>query len=203
VTARQQWLTVLGAVCVLALALAAATHFLGDELFPVSVGSAAPPIVAASLDAPKQERTITEYKGKVVLLNVWATWCEPCRVEMPSIQKLYNEFGPQGLVVLGVSVDDPGAEDEIREFVKQYGLTFIVLHDAKQQTKTNFQVTGFPETFVIGREGTIRKKVIGAADWSSDANRALIRELLGNVAPVRPESASFSDSSQGVLMRSR
>ena len=202
-TARQQWLTVLGAVCVLALALAAATHFLGDELFPVSVGSAAPPIVAATLDAPKQERTITEYKGKVVLLNVWATWCEPCRVEMPSIEKLYNEFGPQGLVVLGVSVDDPGAEDAIREFVKQYGLTFTVLHDAKQETKTNYQVTGFPETFVIGREGTIRKKVIGAADWSSDANRALIRELLGNVAPARPESASFSDSSRGVLMRSR
>ena len=202
-TARQQWLTVLGAVCVLALALAAATHFLGDELFPVSVGSAAPPIVAATLDAPKQERTITEYKGKVVLLNVWATWCEPCRVEMPSIERLYNEFGPQGLVVLGVSVDDPGAEDAIREFVKQYGLTFTVLHDAKQETKTNYQVTGFPETFVIGREGTIRKKVIGAADWSSDANRALIRELLGNVAPARPESASFSDSSRGVLMRSR
>jgi peroxiredoxin len=202
-TARQQWLTVLGAVCVLAVALIAATHFLGDELFPVSVGSTAPPIVAATLDAPKQERTLTEYKGKVVLLNVWATWCEPCRVEMPSIEKLYGEFGRQGLVVLGVSVDDPGADDAIREFAKQYGLTFTILHDAQQQTKTNFQVTGFPETFVIGREGTIRKKVIGAADWSSDANRALIRELLGGVNAVRPESGSFSDSSRGILMKSR
>lgn len=184
-TARQQWLTVLGAVCVLAIALFAATHFLGDELFPVSVGSAAPPIVAATLDQPKQERTLSDYKGKVVLLNVWATWCEPCRVEMPSIEKLYKEFGPQGLVVLGVSVDDPGAENAIRDFAKEYGLTFTILHDPKQQTKTNYQVTGFPETFVIGREGTIRKKVIGAADWSSDANRALIRELLGGTTASR------------------
>jgi peroxiredoxin len=179
VTARQQWLTVLGAVCVLAIALVAATHFLGDELFPVEVGSQAPAIVAATLDQPKQERTLIDYQGKVVLLNVWATWCEPCRVEMPSIEKLYRDFGPQGLVVLGVSVDDPGAENAIRDFVKEYGLTFTILHDPKQVTKTNYQVTGFPETFVIGREGTIRKKVIGAADWSSEANRALIRELLG------------------------
>jgi len=184
-TARQQWLTVLGAVCILGLALAAATHFLGDELFPVAVGSQAPPIVATTLDGTKRQKTLADYKGKVVLLNVWATWCEPCRVEMPSIEKLYHEFGPQGLVVVGVSVDDPGSEDRIRDFVKEYGLTFEILHDPAQQTKTNYQVTGFPETFVIGREGTIRKKVIGAADWSSDANRALIRELLGTVAASR------------------
>ena len=198
-TARQQWLTVLGAVCILAVALIAATHFLGDELFPVSVGSQAPPIVAATLDGVRQERTLSDYKGKVVLLNVWATWCEPCRVEMPSIEKLYNEFGPQGLVVLGVSVDDPGAENAIRDFVKEYGLTFTILHDPKQQTKTNYQVTGFPETFVIGREGTIRKKVIGAADWNSEANRTLIRELLG--LPPRAVPLAPGDSARGVQMK--
>jgi peroxiredoxin len=142
------------------------------------VGSKAPPIHGVTIDSAKTEKTLADYKGKVVLLNVWATWCEPCRVEMPSIEKLHREFGPQGLVVLGVSVDDPGAEEAIRDFVKEYGLTFTILHDATQQTKTNYQVTGFPETFVIGREGTIRKKVIGAADWNSEANRSLIRELL-------------------------
>lgn len=178
-TARQQWLTVLGAVCVLALGLVAATHFLGDELFPVSVGSQAPPIVATTLDSTPHPISLADYEGKVVLLNVWATWCEPCRVEMPSIQKLYDEFGARGLVVLGVSIDDPGSEDRIREFAKEYGLTFEILHDPEQQTKRNYQVTGFPETFVIGREGTIRKKVWGATDWSSEANRALIGELLG------------------------
>ena len=199
-TARQQWLGVLVAVCLLALALFAATHFLGDELFPVSVGSQAPPIVAATLDRPKQERTLTDYKGKVVLLNVWATWCEPCRIEMPSIEKLYHDFGPRGLVVLGVSVDDPGAEDAIRDFVKEYGLTFTILHDPRQQTKTNYQVTGFPETFIIGREGTIRKKVIGAADWNSDANRALISELLGIPVPRTP-AATFGDTSREIPIK--
>lgn len=184
-TARQQWLAVLGVIALLAITLAAATHYLGDELFPVSVGSQAPPIVATTLDDPHRARSLADYEGKVVLLNVWATWCEPCRVEMPSIEKLYHEFGPQGLVVVAVSVDDPGSEDRIRDFAKEYGLTFEILHDPTQQTKTNYQITGFPETFVIGREGTIRKKFIGAADWSSDANRALIRELLGGTTASR------------------
>lgn len=184
-TSRQQWSVVGGIVLALALALFAATHFLGDELFPVEVGSDAPPITAVTLDSAKAPKTLSDYKGKVVLLNVWATWCEPCRVEMPSIEKLYREFGPQGLKVIAVSVDDAGTEDNIRAFVKELGLTFEILHDPTEKTKTSFQVTGFPETFIIGPEGKIRKKVIGAADWNSEANRALIRELLGTATASR------------------
>ncbi|HET9010192.1 MAG TPA: TlpA disulfide reductase family protein [Gemmatimonadaceae bacterium] len=184
-TVRQQWTIVLGIVALLGVLLAAATHFLGDELFPVSVGSAAPPMQAATLDGTKRVKTLDDYKGKVVLLNVWATWCEPCRVEMPSIEKLHREFGPHGLAVVAVSVDDAGMEDRIRDFAKELGITFEVLHDPTRVTSTNYQITGYPETFVIGREGSIRKKVIGAADWSSEANRALIRELLGPVTASR------------------
>jgi peroxiredoxin len=179
VTARQQWSVVGAIVAILALALFAATRLLGDELFPVVVGSDAPALRAVTLDSARRVKTLADYKGKVVLLNVWATWCEPCRVEMPSIEKVYREFGPQGLSVVAVSVDDPGTEPHIRAFAKELGLTFEILHDPTQLTKTNYQVTGFPETFIIGREGKIRKKVIGAADWSSEANRALLRELLG------------------------
>jgi peroxiredoxin len=184
-TARQQWTIVAGIVALLAVLLAAATHFLGDELFPVSVGSAAPAMQAVTLDGTKRTKTLDDYKGKVVLLNVWATWCEPCRVEMPSIEKLHREFGPQGLAVVAVSVDEAGMEDHIRDFTKELGLTFEILHDPTRTTSINYQITGYPETFVIGREGAIRKKVIGAADWSSDANRALIRELLGSVTATR------------------
>jgi peroxiredoxin len=178
-TARQQWTIVLGIVALLAVLLAAATHYLGDELFPVSVGSAAPAMTATTLDGAKRTKTLDDYKGKVVLLNVWATWCEPCKVEMPSIEKLHREFGPQGLAVVAVSVDDAGMEDHIRQFAKELGITFEILHDPTRATSSNYQITGYPETFIIGREGTIRKKVIGAADWSSEANRALISELLG------------------------
>ena len=178
-TQRQQWGIVAGVVLLLALVLGAGVHFLGDELFPVSVGSKAPPIQGVTLDSARREKSLADYKGKVVLLNVWATWCEPCRVEMPSIEKLHKEFGTQGLAVVAISVDDPGAETRILDFVKEYGLTFEVLHDPRQVTTRHYQITGYPETFIIARDGTIRRKLIGAANWSSDANRALIRELLG------------------------
>jgi cytochrome c biogenesis protein CcmG/thiol:disulfide interchange protein DsbE len=184
-TARHQWAIVLGIVALLAVLLAAATHYLGDELFPVSVGSDAPPMTATTVDGTKRTKTLADYKGKVVLLNVWATWCEPCRVEMPSIEKLYHDFGPQGLAVVAVSVDDAGTEEHIRDFAKELGLTFEILHDPSRTTAANYQITGYPETFIIARDGTIRKKVIGAADWSSAGNRALIRELLGPVTASR------------------
>lgn len=184
-TARQQWTIVLAIIALLALTLAAATHFLGDELFPIAVGQDAPPIVGRTIDAAAQPKTLADYKGKVVLLNVWATWCEPCRAEMPSMEKLYREFAPSGLEIVAVSVDDPGSEQLIRDFVKEYGLTFEILHDPARETAQRYQVTGYPESFIIGREGTIRRKVFAAADWSSEANRALIRELLGGTTASR------------------
>jgi peroxiredoxin len=180
VTARQQWLIVGVIVLLLAATLAAATHFLGDELFPIAVGMDAPPITGKTLDSVPRAKSLADYKGKVVLLNIWATWCGPCREEMPSMEKLYKEFASQGLVIVAVSVDDPGTEQQIRDFVKEFGLTFEILHDPDKKTAQRYQVTGYPESFIIGREGTIRRKVFAAADWSSETNRTLIRELLGN-----------------------
>jgi peroxiredoxin len=187
-TARQQWAAVLAVVVLLGLGLAAAVHFAGDELFPVTVGSPAPAFsgtVVVDHGAPVNEaapRTLASYRGQVVLLNVWATWCEPCRVEMPSLEALYRQVGPQGLHVVALSIDDPGAEQAIRSFVKEYGLTFEVLHDAPAAVKVAYQTSGVPETFVIGRDGVIRKKVIGAMDWNSEANRRLIAQLLAERA---------------------
>ena len=184
-THRQQWGIVAGIVLLLAGVLAAGVHFLGDELFPVEVGSKAPEIQGVTVDGTRRQKTLADYSGKVLLVNVWATWCEPCRVEMPSIEKLHREFGSQGLAVVAISVDDPGAEQRIRDFVKELRLTFEVLHDPRQVTTASYQITGYPETFVIARDGTIRRKLIGAADWSSEANRALVRELLGRTTASR------------------
>ena len=188
-THRQQWGLVAGIVLLLASVLAAGVHFLGDELFPVTVGSKAPPIVGVTLDGKNTPKKLADYSGKVVLLNVWATWCEPCRVEMPSIEKLHRELGPQGLAVVAISVDDPGAEQRIRDYVKDLGLTFEILHDPQQGTTRNYQITGYPETFIIARDGTIRRKMIGPDDWSSRANQALVRELLGLSASTAPAAA--------------
>jgi len=184
-THRQQWGLVAAIVLLLAGALSAGVHFLGDELFPVEVGSKAPEIQGVTLDGTSRQKTLADYSGKVLLINVWATWCEPCREEMPSIEKLHREFAPQGLAVVAISVDDAGAEQRIRDFVKELGLSFEILHDPGQVTTRNYQITGYPETFVIARDGTIRRKLIGAADWSSGANRALVRELLGQSTASR------------------
>jgi peroxiredoxin len=202
-THRQQWGIVAGIVLFLAGVLAAGVHFLGDELFPVAVGSKAPPIEGVTLDGTKRHKQLADYQGKVVLLNVWATWCEPCRVEMPSIEKLHGEFGPHGLSVVAISVDDPGAEQRVLDFAKELGLTFEILHDPRQVTTRNYQITGYPETFIIARDGTIRRKLIGAADWSSDANRALVRELLGmpaSGAPAAPSPTPGHDAPDSVTL---
>ncbi|HEU4629694.1 MAG TPA: TlpA disulfide reductase family protein [Gemmatimonadaceae bacterium] len=178
-TVRQQWTLVLGVVAVLALALWTATHFLRDELFPVTIGSEAPDFTARTLGTPATTKTLDDYRGEVVLLNVWATWCAPCREEMPSIEALHRRYGPRGLKVVAVSIDEPGSEDAIRDFARQFGLSFEILHDASGDIQRIYQTTGVPETFVIGRDGIIRRKQIGATDWSSPANRAVIARLLG------------------------
>ena len=181
-TIRQQWLVVLGVVALLGGGLVAASRYMGDELFPLSVGSPAPDFRAATLDgaSPGRTKTLADYRGQVVLLNVWATWCGPCRVEMPSIEALHRAYGADGLHIVAVSIDDAGQEKAVRDFARELGLTFEILHDPTGDIQKSYQTTGVPETFVIGPDGVIRKKIIGAADWNSPANRALVAQLLAD-----------------------
>ena len=88
----------------------------------------------------------------------------------------------RGLHVVAVSIDNPGKGDDIRKFLAEYKLTFEVLHDSTQAIQGAYQTTGVPETFIIAADGTIRKKVISAADWNSEPNRALITQLLKDAA---------------------
>lgn len=177
-TVRQQWMIVGGVVALLGAGLFAAVKLFADDLFPVAVGSAAPSFKAKDL-ATGATRTIADYRGKVVLLNVWATWCEPCKVEMPSMEELYRAYGPRGVHIVAVSIDDAVPEDSIRAYAKHLGLTFEILHDPTHAIEHAYQTTGYPESFVIDRGGTIRKKWISAADWNSPSSRALFDELLG------------------------
>ena len=177
-TRKQQLLGVTGAVVLLAGAVFAIDKAFHDEMFPIAVGSDAPDFSAATLDSTPVRKTLADYRGQVMLLNVWATWCLPCRVEMPSIEKLHQTYAPKGLKIVAVSIDDPGTEKQIREFVKSFGLTFQILHDPKNEISKAYQIGGYPETFVVGRDGVIRKKVMQATDWNSPENRALIERLL-------------------------
>jgi len=181
-TIRQQWIMVGAIVVALGGALGLGSHFLKDELFPVSIGSQAPNFRAKVL-GENRYKTLDDYKGQVVLLNVWGTYCPPCIVEMPSLQKLYETYRDSGLKLVAVSIDDAVSEDSIRTFAKNLGVTFEILHDPTHEIERAYQITGYPETFVIGAEGTIRKKWISADDWNSLGNRALIAQLLGRQIP--------------------
>lgn len=177
-TTRQQ-LTAIGIVVgVLVIAAVALVRWNGNEIFLVGLGSKAPNFHAKTVDGARHEENLSQYKGSVVLLNVWATWCPPCVVEMPAIQRLYQDLGPQGLKVIAVSIDTEATDSAVRAFATKRGLTFDVLRDSAQKITQQYQTTGVPETFVIGRDGVIRKKVIGASDWDSPGDRALVTQLL-------------------------
>jgi peroxiredoxin len=176
-TARAQWLIILSVVALLGGGLAAATLTMGDELFPLTAGARAPDIRAVTLDEVPEERTLDDYRGHVVLLNIWATWCAPCEAEMPSMELLHQSYADSGLRIVAVSIDEPGSEDVIRAFVDRHKLTFDILHDPTKQITKTYRTTGYPETFVIGRDGIIRRKNY-FQDWNTPANRALISQLL-------------------------
>lgn len=186
-TSRGQWAVVAAIVATLATAAFAATHFLKDELTAVTIGSDAPPFTALTMPTPveglRTAKTMSDYRGEVVLLNIWATWCAPCRDEMPSIQALHESMGPKGLKIVAVSIDQPGDELKIQDFIKEFGLTFEVLHDSTGSIQTFYRTTGVPETFIIARDGTIRKKVISIEDWNSAGNQRLIAGLLTEPRP--------------------
>ena len=193
-TVRQQWAVVLAVVLVLGGGLFAGTVLLRDELFPLTIGSKAPDFHALTIDGEPRPKTLADYRGSVVLLNIWATWCGPCVVEMPSIQRLHDRFGARGLKIVAVSVDNPGTQDGIRAFRDKYGLTFEILHDPTFRIKRIYQTTGVPETFIIAEDGTIRRKYIGADDWDSEANQALIAALLGAPRPVTGDTLAAGAS---------
>ena len=182
-TARQQWGLVLAMIILLAGGAFTATHFLTDELTAITVGTDAPAFTARTLDAVPRTITLADFRGEVVLLNIWATWCGPCRVEMPSMQSVYAALGPQGLKVVAVSIDEAGKEQEIRDFAHTFGLTFPLLHDASGTIQDIYRTAGVPETVVLARDGTIRKKWTGADDWNSAGNRALFTQLLAEPRP--------------------
>lgn len=186
-TVRQQWLVVAGAGLLLvggvlftmeAMAPAAAFATLGERA-PDFSAPIVPPAPAAA-DGPL--RTFDDYAGDVVLLNFWATWCEPCKVEMPSMEALHRDFASRGLRIVAVSEDNPQqvSPADLRQYAEDLGLTFDILRDTSAAMTKSYQVIGYPTTFVIARDGTIRRRWSGAEDWNSPANRALVQELLGD-----------------------
>jgi len=177
-TSRQQVSIVLLVLVAVLVGYVSVTRYFGTELSPLGAGTKAPAFAAATIDATPRRVTLDNYTGKVVLLNVWATWCAPCRAEMPSMEQLYKQYGPKGLRVVAVSIDDEGTDAGIRAFVKDYGLTFDVLHDPAGLIQRSYQTTGVPESVLIGKDGVIRSKTAGATDWNSENIHHVVERLL-------------------------
>jgi cytochrome c biogenesis protein CcmG, thiol:disulfide interchange protein DsbE len=181
-TGRQQLAVACVVLAVVTVVAYGATRYLRKELFPVELGTKAPDFHAYTLDSVPREKDLADYRGKVLMINVWATWCLPCRVEMPSIEALNKAYAPKGLKIVAVSIDDPGTDSTIRGFAKQYGLTFEILHDPQGKISEAYDITGYPETFIIGKDGIIRRKLMSATNWDSPDARSLVDRLLAERA---------------------
>lgn len=120
---------------------------------------------------------LSDLKGKVVLLNFWATWCPPCVDEAPSLNALQRRIAPLGGTVLGVSVDD--AEQAYQDFIKRYELSFPTYRDTTKQIPLMYGTTMYPDTYIIDRGGKLDRKIVGAQDWSSPEMTQYLNHLLG------------------------
>ena len=184
----KQWSYVLAIVGGLGLGAWALVTF-GPRVPRADVGNPAPDFKATKLADGQPVSLKKHYSGQVTLVNVWATYCIPCRTEMPAMEKLYREFGPAGFRIAAVSIDE-GDPEVVKQFGADYKLSFDLLHDPSGAIERAYQTTGVPESFLIDKDGIIVKKVIGEHPWSSEANRRLIAQLVG--VPVVQSSTDSS-----------
>ena len=133
-------------------------------------------------DLQGQTHRLSALRGKVVFLNLWTTWCPPCRMEMPAMERLYQRLRHRDFVMLAVSEDEGGAS-AVAPFVAELGLSFPVLLDPRGRLSTRYGATGYPETFIIDRNGHIIQHQIGPAEWDSEEMLAYFSAVLDRPAP--------------------
>ncbi|MBW2494177.1 MAG: TlpA family protein disulfide reductase [Deltaproteobacteria bacterium] len=158
-------------------------------LFALSMASDTPPPIARGTPAPPFELpyalggsslSLDELRGKVVLLNFWATWCKPCEDEMPAMERLYRSLAGTDFELVAVSVDeDPAA---VVTFVNRMGLTFPVLWDSQQSVTADYQTFRFPESLLVGRDGVVLERYVGPKEWDAKAYVDRIRRLLAETS---------------------
>lgn len=142
---------------------------------PLREGNPAPDFTFPDLDG--RQVSLSDFRGKVVLVNIWATWCPPCRDEMPSMQKLYERFKGEDFEILAVSIDAEGRE-AVAPFMQQMNLTFPALLDPEEKIRSLYVITGVPESFIIDRNGILVQRVIGPRDWATPKVFSFFENLL-------------------------
>ncbi len=139
-------------------------------------GQPAPGVTLLTLDGGGA--SLTDHRDKLVVLNFWATWCQPCTVEMPSLEALWQRYRDRGLIVVGVSVDRGAPKALLEPYVRNLKLTFPILLDPDSKTSDRWRVTALPATFLVRPGGEVAGMAMGAREWNSDEMRALVERLL-------------------------
>ena len=154
-----------------ALALLSLTGCYGGSR-PKHIGDAAPDFTLQDSD---HKLSLSDYRGQVVVLNIWASWCPPCVEETPAMIAMQQRLKAKGVTIVGVSIDEDN--DAYHRFLKEHGVNFVTVRDPDRKTANLYGTFGWPETYIIDRNGVIRRKFIGAADWASPE----ITEFLSNL----------------------
>lgn len=159
---------------------AAATALASPEAFKaLELGTPAPPRVAPDFTLPRLAGgtiAMKDFRGRPVIVNFWTTWCQPCLVEMPALDRLYRANRGRGLVVLGISLDR--SEDVVAQFVRQMDITFPIALDPEWQVADRFRVLGLPGTFVVGADGLVKGLGFGPREWDGRHAQTLADWLL-------------------------
>jgi cytochrome c biogenesis protein CcmG/thiol:disulfide interchange protein DsbE len=140
---------------------------------PSPTGKSAPDF-ALTVDGKSMH--LSDFRGKIVFLNFWATWCPPCVEEAASLEQLQKRIAPLGGTVLGVSVDD--SQSQYESFLRQYGLTYPNFRDTTKRIPKSYGTVMYPDTYIIGRDGKLVRKIIGAQDWTSPQMTDSINAIL-------------------------
>ena len=166
---------VLVVVAIVVLTMVFGEKVVREKVVPLKLGDMAPDFTFPDLGGNLV--SLSSYRGKVVFINIWATWCPTCVDEMPSMEKAYNEFKREDFEILAVSIDVLG-EQVVRPFMEKYKLSFPALLDNKGKIKKLYATTGVPESFILDKSGRIAHIAIGPKDWSTPASREFFRELI-------------------------
>ena len=144
---------------------------------PPLIGKPAPQFTVQDSD---RKIALSDFKGKIVVLNFWATWCPPCVEEMPSLIQMQQRMKDKGVIVLAVSVD--ADKNNYDQFLKEHNVTLLTVRDADQKSNDLYGTFKFPETYIIDRSGVVRRKFIGAVDW----NQTDVLDYLSKLSAAKP-----------------
>lgn len=150
-----------------------------EKLFRDMIISQIPPTLPVEIrlkDMNGREVSLSDFRGKIVFLNFWATWCGPCRIEMPSMERLYTKLKGKDFVMVAIDLQEPASK--VKEFFKEYKLSFISLLDSEGEVASRFGIRVIPTTFILDKQGRIIGRALGPREWDGKESIALFEHLI-------------------------